>query len=81
MLRATMKIANICRRHVVTAEATATLSGAAAVMQKHHVGALVVVAASPKGAHVQGLLSDRDLAIHALAQGLDMGTAGWTLGG
>jgi CBS domain-containing protein len=69
-----MKITELCRRQVVTVEATASLAEAATLMQQHHVGALVVVAASPEGAHVQGMLTDRDLAIHALAQALNTGT-------
>jgi CBS domain-containing protein len=69
-----MKIAKLCRPQVVIVEATASLAEAAALMQQHHVGALVVVAASPEGAQVRGMLTDRDLAIHALAQGLDAGT-------
>jgi CBS domain-containing protein len=62
-----MNIGSICKRHLVSVDAGATLQQAALLMREHHVGALVVTA----GEQVAGVLTDRDLAIEVLARGLD----------
>ncbi len=68
-----MRIADICQRHVITVDATATLREAAARMREHHVGALVVTAEADGRDQVVGVLTDRDLAIEVLARGLSGG--------
>ena len=68
-----MKIADICQRHIVTIDAVATLRDAANRMRDHHVGSLVVTSQSEGRSEVVGVLTDRDLAIEALARGLDAG--------
>lgn len=65
-----MRIADICQRHIITIDASATLKDAAARMREHHVGALVVTAENRGRDQVVGILTDRDLAIEALARGL-----------
>jgi CBS domain-containing protein len=61
-------IASICQRHVITIGGDATLQDAALRMREHHVGALVVTAAREGAQQVTGVLTDRDLAIEALAR-------------
>ena len=68
-----MNIADICQRHIVTIDAVATLRDAANRMRDHHVGSLVVTSQSEGRSEVVGVLTDRDLAIEALARGLDAG--------
>jgi CBS domain-containing protein len=64
-------LASICQRHVVTIAGDASLQDAALRMREHHVGALVVTATSEAATQVVGVLTDRDLAIEALARGGD----------
>lgn len=66
-----MNIGSICSRRIVTIDSQASLAQAAAQMRERHVGALVVTAASPEGARVTGVVTDRDLVIHVLAQSVD----------
>lgn len=66
-----MKIGSICSRRIVTIDAGATLGQAASTMREHHVGMLVVTETTAQGLHVNGLVTDRDLVIEALARGLD----------
>jgi predicted transcriptional regulator len=47
-------------------------------MRDRHVGALVVTGTSAEGPRVVGVVTDRDLVIHVLAQGLD--EAGFAVG-
>jgi CBS domain-containing protein len=60
-----MDLASLCQREVVGIAADASLADAAALMYQEHVGALVVTTNEdpPK---VVGLVTDRDLALHAL---------------
>ena len=66
-----MNIGSICSRRIVTIDSKATLAQAAAQMRDRHVGALVVTATSPEGQRVTGVVTDRDLVIHVLAQSVD----------
>jgi CBS domain-containing protein len=66
-----MNIGSICQRHLVTVERSATLQDAAVRMREQHVGALVVTEQVDGAMHVAGVLTDRDLAIEALARGGD----------
>jgi CBS-domain-containing membrane protein len=65
-----MSIAEICQRHIITIDATATLREAASQMREHHVGALVVTSQAEGQHQVIGVVTDRDLAIEVLARGL-----------
>lgn len=66
-----MKIGSICRRSVVTIDRTSELTEAARLMRDSHVGSLVVTTRTSEGPRALGLVTDRDLTIHALARGLD----------
>jgi CBS domain-containing protein len=61
-----MDLASLCQREVIGIAAEASLADAAALMGAEHVGALVVMTGDtpPK---VVGLVTDRDLALEALA--------------
>ena len=62
-----MNLGSICKRHVVTIDAKAPLQEAARRMRDQHVGALVITRDTPEGRRVDGLLTDRDLAVEVLA--------------
>jgi CBS domain-containing protein len=66
-----MKVADICTREVVVTGRSTSLQQAAVLMREKHVGSLVVLGDSTDGAHVVGIVTDRDLVIEALARGLD----------
>ncbi|OGB04150.1 MAG: hypothetical protein A3E79_14675 [Burkholderiales bacterium RIFCSPHIGHO2_12_FULL_61_11] len=66
-----MKIGSICKRRVATIDSASTPIQAAALMREHHVGALVVTTQTPEGLRVSGIVTDRDLVIDALAEGVD----------
>jgi CBS domain-containing protein len=68
-----MSIAQICKREIVSIEATAPLKDAAALMRSRHVGALVVTVTREDRELAVGMITDRDLAIEALSRALDPG--------
>lgn len=65
-----MDIATLCKRQVVIVDSEAALRDAAVLMRDHHVGALVVTD-SAEVPRVLGVVTDRDLALGALAGELD----------
>ncbi|BEP38278.1 hypothetical protein GmRootV59_56410 (plasmid) [Variovorax sp. V59] len=66
-----MNISSICTRRLVAVDGGSTLFQAAAMMREQHVGALVITHSVGGGASVSGIVTDRDLVIEVLAQGLD----------
>lgn len=68
-------IGSICQRLVVTVDSDCSVQEAAQLMREHHVGALVVTAEeeglTANATRVSGVITDRDLAVEALARGLD----------
>ena len=68
-----MTIDRICRREIVAVDAGASLREAAALMRRHHVGALVVSVTNEGREQAVGIVTDRDLAIEILARELDPG--------
>jgi len=62
-----MPIGDYCQRDVRTIAVDATLRSAAQQMADENVGCLVVVA----GKSVRGILTDRDLALRVIREGLD----------
>jgi CBS domain-containing protein len=68
-MHAPQLVAHLCRHDVVTTTEEMTLKDAAGLMRKHHVGCLVVVRGTlPR---VAGILTDRDIAIVAVARDFD----------
>ncbi|HET7731774.1 MAG TPA: CBS domain-containing protein, partial [Usitatibacter sp.] len=49
-----------------------TIEAAAAAMRRFHVGALLVVEKTEPHPEVVGIVTDRDLVLHALAEGLNV---------
>jgi CBS domain-containing protein len=66
-----MNVGSICSRHIVSIDGGEPLQRAALRMREHHVGAIVVTSTRDGAQHVQGLVTDRDLAIEVLARGGD----------
>ena len=65
-----MRIADSCKRQVVTATANATLAEIAKLMRNQHVGTVVIV----EGRKPVGIVTDRDIVIETIACGLDART-------
>ncbi len=66
-----MKVERIYTRNVVGASRRDTLEEAAATMRRFHVGALLVIEASDTGPEVVGIVTDRDLVLLGIAEGLN----------
>jgi CBS domain-containing protein len=66
-----MKVSRIYTRNVVSATRSATLQEAALLMRDRHVGALLVTEDEPDGDRAIGIVTDRDMVVHATAEGLD----------
>ena len=66
-----VKVERIYTREVVATPRSATIEEAARAMRKFHVGTLLVTEASNGRQDVAGIVTDRDLVVYALAEGLD----------
>ena len=62
-----MRIADSCKRQVVTATANATLAEVARLMRNQHVGTVVIV----EGRKPVGIVTDRDIVVQTVACGRD----------
>jgi len=71
-----MNLGNICTTEIVFVDREESLQRAAQRMRDHHVGALVVTQPGEGGDEVLGIVTDRDIAIEAVAQGADIRTVG-----
>ena len=69
-----MSIGNIRTREVVVARRDTTVSEAARLMRKHHVGDVIVVDELDGRTVPCGIVTDRDIVIGLVAQGLDADT-------
>ncbi|HLS81342.1 MAG TPA: CBS domain-containing protein [Steroidobacter sp.] len=68
-----MRVGDYCNRDVVTIDARASLSDAAALMREKHVGLLVVVEeGDPWRRRPVGVLTDRDIVVMVFAPGADV---------
>ena len=66
-----MMIGEICNRVVIFAHETMPLSDATKLMREHHVGSLIVVKEEGPGRIPIGIITDRDIVVEVLAEGLD----------
>lgn len=66
-----MKVARIYTRNVISAPRSSTLQEAALLMRDRHVGLLLVTEDEPSGDHAVGIVTDRDMAVLAVAEGCD----------
>ena len=71
-----MKVGDICTREIVFVDREESLQRAAQLMREHHVGALVVTQPAEGGADVLGIVTDRDIAVEAVAAGADVQRVG-----
>ncbi len=66
-----MKIGELCNREVITAKPENSTYELASIMFNQHVGSLVIVEPSDTGNRPIGIVTDRDLVLKVVAQGLD----------
>ena len=67
-----MLVGKICNREVVFVEPESSITQAAQLMREHHVGGLVV-AREKSGKRVPvGIVTDRDIVIEVIAEGVEM---------
>lgn len=66
-----MDIGEICNREVVFATEDMSVKEAAELMRDQHVGSLVVIREAELGRIVTGMVTDRDIAIVAVARDFD----------
>jgi CBS domain-containing protein len=66
-----MNIGEICTRTVVVAKRETVLTQAARLMREQHVGSLVVVDESGRGRVPVGIVTDRDIVVAVVAEGVD----------
>ncbi len=66
-----MKTGDVCNREVVFIERAASIAAAARLMRAHHVGDLVVVEEKNGRRAPVGIVTDRDLVLEVLAEGVN----------
>ncbi|MDL2283819.1 CBS domain-containing protein [Oxalobacter sp. OttesenSCG-928-P03] len=66
-----MQIGHICTTNTITCKPETTVFEAARMMRKHHVGTLIVVEEINGMCVPQGIVTDRDIVVIVLAEGLD----------
>ena len=67
-----MNAGELCNRDVVTATTDMTILDAARLMRDQHVGCLVVTATKDDRIEPVGMLTDRDIVIEVIAEGIDI---------
>jgi len=65
-----MDLEQISSRTIVRAPRSCRLREAAQLMKTHHVGALIVTEDPPEDTRVAGIVTDRDLVLKAMADGI-----------
>ena len=68
-----MLVGKICNREVVFVEQETSIAEAARLMREHHVGGLVVVKEKLGKRIPVGIVTDRDIVIEVIAEGVEMG--------
>lgn len=66
-----MSIGTICNRVTVVIEKSASILEAAQLMRLHHVGSIVVVEDASEPPTPVGIITDRDLVVEVMAEGVD----------
>jgi len=66
-----MTAGEYCNREVIIVEPTISVTEAAVLMRRHHVGDLVVVEKPGEEARPIGIITDRDIVIEVVAQKID----------
>ena len=70
-----MNVGRIYTRNLVTVPRSGSLQQAAALMRSNHVGALLVTGEDKLSDRAFGIVTDRDLAVQAMAEGVSPGIA------
>ncbi len=65
-----MTVGQYCNRHVITTLKSTEIDEVARMMRHHHVGTVVVVECRDETDYPIGIVTDRDLVVEVLAQGL-----------
>jgi len=65
-----MNLEQISSRTIVRAPRSCRLREAAEMMRRHHVGALIVTDDEPHDGNAIGIVTDRDLVLQAMAEGI-----------
>ena len=65
-----MPVGELCIRHTVVVPRGTTVQEAAKLMRKHHVGDVIVTDHSTGNRKPVGIITDRDIVIEVIAQGL-----------
>ena len=65
-----MGVGEICKRSVVVTPAKTSVQEASRLMRENHVGSLVVVEETARGARPVGIVTDRDVVIEVVAAGV-----------
>jgi CBS domain-containing protein len=65
-----MNLSELCNRNVITAGRSTSVIEAAGLMREYHVGNLVVVDGDSEAGRPVGLVTDRDLVVEVLAEGV-----------
>ena len=68
-----MSAGEYCNREVVVVLKSEPVSEAISLMRSHHVGDVVVVETTSTGTKPVGILTDRDIVLEILAEGVDLG--------
>lgn len=66
-----LNVGEVCNRNVVFATEAMSLKQAAELMRTQHVGSLIVVVEAAGGRMVTGIVTDRDIAVVAVARDFD----------
>lgn len=66
-----MTVGSICNREVIVALSDETVADAIRLMRQHHVGDLVIIRNRGKLAIPVGILTDRDILISVIGEGLE----------
>jgi CBS domain-containing protein len=67
-----MSIGELCNRNVVIVDRAESVREAARLMREYHVGDVVVVEETAGGKNPVGILTDRDIVIELVAEGVDL---------
>jgi len=66
-----MNVGEICNRTVVVTKRDTVLTQVAQLMREHHVGSLVIVDEGKRGRVPVGIVTDRDIVVAVVANGVD----------
>ena len=66
-----MSAGEYCNREVIIIEQTVSITEAATLMRRHHVGDLVVIAKDGEKNRPVGIITDRDIVVEVVAQKVD----------